>query len=284
MPDEENLDAEMRELFGITDEPESGTPEESTQSAEPETDAPEEQPATQQEPESKSADNTDAAEPETNPAKETNANPEDTTKDAPLNPEEKFTKQNSAFAQMRIQNKELTNLLMDLARATGQNPKNITEAQDLLKEGLNKVVSKNRNIPEDVLREMEEDKKKLAELTQNQARQKAIAGFQQVRDMYQLTKEDVNNFTDKLIERNINPFEHEVDLLKEYRNIYFDELIAKARDAGVQEERARSLKAQNSSTTPSTQRGLPENAGNQKTQIKTVADLNDFLDSLNDNK
>ena len=271
MSEEENLDAEMRELFGVTDDPE---PEQN-----PESDTATEQPETQQE-EKTSEENTEAAEPEQKAAPETNDNQEESTKDAPLNPEEKFNKQNSAFAQMRIQNKELTGLLMELAKATGQNPKNITEAQALLKEGLNKVVSKNRNIPEDVLREMEEDKKKLAELTQNQARQKAIAGFQQVRDMYQLTKEDVNNFTDKLIEKNINPFEHEVDLVKEYRNIYFDELIAKAKDAGIQEERARSLKAQNSSTTPSAQRGLPENAGNQKTQIKTVNDLNDFLDSL----
>lgn len=277
MPDED-LDAEMRELFGVTDAPE---PDAANNTA-TDTGTPEAQPDTQgQEP---SADNTAAAEPELNSAEKTNADPEDTTKDAPLNPEEKFSRQNSAFAQMRIQNKELTNLLMDLAKATGQNPKNITEAQNLLKEGLNRVVSKNRNIPEDVLREMEEDKKKLAELTQTQARQKAIAGFQQVRDAYQLTRDDINNFTDKLIEKNINPFEHEVDLLKEYRNIYFDELIAKARDAGIQEERARSLKAQNSSTTPSTQQGLPENAGNQKTQIKTIADLNELLDSLDNNK
>ena len=148
------------------------------------------------------------------------------------------------------------------------------------KEGLTKVVSKNRNIPEDVLREMEEDKKALAEARQYQARQKALAGFQAVKDTHGLTKEEVNNFADKLIENKLNPFEQELDLVKEYRNLYFDELIAKAKEAGVQEERARSIKAQQNSTTPSTQKGVTENTGNQGNPIKTVEDLDKFFEGL----
>lgn len=273
---EEDIESEVRELFGITEDSESAP-------AEPES-APsdgEEQPT--QSGEDTSAENTEKAAPvQTAPstAPETTPTTENSTKDTPLNPEEKFSKQNSAFAQMRIQNKELSDLLLDLAKATGQNPKNITEAQSILKEGLTKVVSKNRNIPEDVLREMEEDKKALAEARQYQARQKALAGFQAVKDTHGLTKEEVNNFADKLIENKLNPFEQELDLVKEYRNLYFDELIAKAKEAGVQEERARSIKAQQNSTTPSTQKGVTENTGNQGTPIKTVEDLDKFLEGL----
>lgn len=273
---EEDIESEVRELFGITEDSEPAP-------AEPES-APsdgEEQPT--QSGEDTSAENTEKAAPvQTAPstAPETTPTTETSTKDTPLNPEEKFSKQNSAFAQMRIQNKELSDLLLDLAKATGQNPKNITEAQSILKEGLTKVVSKNRNIPEDVLREMEEDKKALAEARQYQARQKALAGFQAVKDTHGLTKEEVNNFADKLIENKLNPFEQELDLVKEYRNLYFDELIAKAKEAGVQEERARSIKAQQNSTTPSTQKGVTENTGNQGTPIKTVEDLDKFLEGL----
>lgn len=273
---EEDIESEMRSLFGIT--------EDSDEPAEP---APSEEPSAtvDKEPESQTGDNTsdvstDKAAPAPTPATETTPEPKTSEKDTPLNPEEKFSKQNSAFAQMRIQNKELSDLLMNLARATGQNPKNITEAQDILKGGLTKVISKNRNIPEDVLREMEEDKKKLAELEQDQARQKALAGFQNVKDTFGLSREDVNKFADRLIENKLNPFEHDMDLVKEYRNLYFDELIAKAREEGVQEERARSIKAQQNSTTPSTQKGIPENAGNQEAPIKSVTDLDKLLDSL----
>ena len=276
MDENENIESEMRALFGITEDSEVT-----------DTDVGNTEPGTtvDKEPESQPGDNTSAgstenAAPDTTPATETTPPTETSAKDAPLNPEEKFNKQNSAFAQMRIQNKELSDLLMNLAKATGQNPKNITEAQDMLKEGLTKVVSKNRNIPEDVLREMEEDKRALAEYKQNQARQKALAGFQAVKDAHGLSREDVNNFADKLIENKLNPFEQELDLVKEYRNLYFEELMAKAKEEGVQEERARSIKAQQNSTTPSTQKGLPEDAGSQGSPIKSVADLNKLLDSL----
>ena len=276
MDDIENIESEMRELFGITEDfdvadTDVGNTESSATA--------DEEPASQTG-EDTSAGSTENAAPAETPATATTPNAETSTKDTTLNPEEKFSKQNQAFAQMRIQNKELTDLLMNLAQATGQNPKNIAEAQTMLKEGLTKVVSKNRNIPEDVLREMEEDKRALAEFKQNQARQKALAGFQQVKDLHELSREEVNSFADKLIEKNLNPFEQDIDLVKEYRNLYFDDLIAKAKEAGVQEERARSLKAQQNSTTPSTQKGLPEDTGSQGNPIKTVADLDKLLDSL----
>lgn len=274
MDENENIESEMRSLFGITEDSGIDTDVATQEPA----------PSDDKEPESQTGDNTSAGSTENaaspTPATETTPPTETSTKDAPLNPEEKFSKQNSAFAQMRIQNKELSDLLMNLARATGQNPKNITEAQDMLKEGLTKVVSKNRNIPEDVLREMEEDKRALAEYKQNQARQKALAGFQSVKDTFGLSREDVNNFADKLIENKLNPFEQDLDLVKEYKNLYFEQLIAKAREEGVQEERARSIKAQQNSTTPSTQKGVTENTGNQGTPIKTVAELDKLLDSL----
>ena len=297
-----NIESEMRDLFGITDDSSTnettsqtdtnenqsqGNSETSSQDSANETSSQndtESRATADTESQSQQQDNTSSANTENaEPAKsatEKTSNNQSTAKDTLLNPEDKFTKQNSAFAQMRIQNKELSDLLMNLAQATGQNPKNITEAQEILKGGLTKVVAKNRNIPEDVLREMEEDKKALAEFKQSQARQKALAGFQQVKDMHELSREEVNNFADKLIENKLNPFEQDLDLVKEYRYLYFDELIAKAKEQGVQEERARSLKAQQNSTTPSTQKGLPDNTGNQGTPIKSIADLDKLLDSL----
>lgn len=273
MDEDEKMLSEINDLFGITDDSDSGTDNNVDTNAEP-TDTPAD-PGTDTS-DDKAAD----------PAPDTNADPEKDAgqkapEDTPVNPEEKFNnKANSAFAQLRIQNKALSDLVMNMAKASGQTPKTLEEAQAILNEGLTKVVSKNRNIPEDVLREMEDDKKALAELKQTQAKQRALAGFQLVKDTHGLSKDEVNTFADKLIEKNINPFEQEVDLVKEYRNIYFDELIAKAKEAGVQEERARSLKAQNNSTTPSTQKGLPENTGSQGNPIKSVADLDKLLESL----
>ena len=271
---------EIRALFGIVDDPEPDDepttdtePEGSSATTDPEPDA-------QTGNDGDSEEDTTPADPE-NSAKETTPSAKKTPEDTQVNPEDKFiNKQAHTFAQMRIQNKAMHDLIMDLAKNTGQDPKNIAEAQDLLRDSLNKVVSKNRNIPEDVLREMEADKRKLAEYEQTQTRQKVLSGFQQVKDLHGLSREDVNNFADKLIENNLNPYEQDIDLVKEYRNLYFDELIAKAKEEGVQAERARSIKAQTNSTTPSSQKGLPENTGNQASPIKTVEDLNKLLDGL----
>ena len=278
---DENIESEMRALFGITDDgdgADEGTGTGTSAVETPANDADDADDSAAPSGEGTSTGNAGTAAPQ-NPAPQTPP-PTNSTEDTPLNPEEKFTKQGHAFAQLRVQNKEYSDLIMSLAKATGQEPKSIAEAQEILKGGLTKVVSKNRNIPEDVLREMEEDKKALAEYKQMQARQKALAGFQSVKDTFGLSREDVNSFADKLIENNLNPFEQNIDLVKEYRNLYFDQLIAKAREAGVQEERARSLKAQQNSTTPSTQKGVAENTGNQGNPIKTISDLDKLLDSL----
>ena len=275
MPPEVNTDeAAMMALFGVTEDDAAPTQDPAPN---PSTTEPETSPAPAGE--DTSPGSTDNGTPETTP---TDPAPTQTQeKDTTPNPEDKFTnKQNRAFAEMRVQNKELSDLIMSLASATGQTPKNITEAQEILKGGLTKVVSKNRNIPEDVLREMEEDKQALVTLRQNEARQKALNGFQAVKDAFGLSKDQINGFADKLIEHQLNPFEQELDLVKEYKNLYFDDLIKQAREAGIQEERARALKAKQNSTTPSTQTGLPEGTGNQGDPIKSVSELSKLLDSL----
>ena len=278
--DEEQMKSEINELFGITEETTSDATDIADEtSAETDADA-----KSEVNTETTQQDSTSTESTESNPATESKtetASAQTPTEDTPLDPEEKFqSKRDSAFAQMRIQNKEMTDLIMNLAKATGQNPKNMAEAQAMLNEGLTKVVSKNRNIPEDVLREMEEDKKQLAALKQTQARQNALAGFQQVKDTFQLSRNDVNDFADKLIEKNINPYEQNVNLVEQYKLIYFEQLIAKAKEQGVQEERARSLKAQQNSTTPTNQNGLSETTGNQGKPIKTVNDLDALLSGL----
>lgn len=268
---DEDAEAEIRALFGITEETPAATPS-------PEEDSsatPSNEPAQETDPEE--GTETTPTQEET-PSQTETQNPQTQQQDTVVNPEEKFTKQNHAFAQMRIENKALSDLIMNLAKATGQAPRNLAEAQDMLQQGLTKIVSKNRNIPEDALREMEADKLRIAQLEQDQARQKALAGFQKVKDTYQLSREEVNAFTDRLIENKINPFEQEIDLVKEYKNLYFDELIAKAVERGIQQERARSLKAQQTSTTPSAQTG-GANTGTAK-PIVSVKDLDAFLDSL----
>ena len=194
MDDESNIESEVMEMFGITgdlgadDAASSNDGQDSTESSANSN--------TEQSPAQTGQDTSSSNTENVAPANATTekSSTEKKAEDTPFSPEEKFSKQNSAFAQMRIQNKELSDLLMNLAAATGQNPKNVNEAHTILKEGLNKLTSKNRNIPEDVLREMEEDKKAIATFKQEQAKQKALAGFQAVKDRFTLSSDEVNTF------------------------------------------------------------------------------------------
>ena len=272
--DVENIEQEMKDLFGITEDSEANAENPGTTADEGTNNTSGSQEATGSEGTSSSPDTKQNSQEE-----KTNNTPKDEAQD--FNPEDRFTsKQNQAFAKMRTDNKELADLIMNVARATGANPKDLAEAKELLKGASTKAEAKNRNIPEDVLQELEANKQALAEYKQQQARQKALAGFQQVKDLHGLSREEVNEFADKLIERKLNPFESELDLVKEYRNIYFETLIAKAKEAGVQEERQRAAKVANNSTNPGTNSGRTDDTGTSGNPIKTIKDLDAFLSNL----
>lgn len=191
------------------------------------------------------------------------------------------TKQNKAFAELRMQNKAQAEFIMRLARSAGLNPKDVKEAQEFLSEGATRVEAKKRNIDPETLRQLEEERTELEEYRNQANRQAAMLGFQKVKNEYNLTNEDLNNFAEQLAAKNINPFSGDrVDLLKEYRMLNFDKLLAQAREAGRQEEIARSLKAKQNSTTPLKTTGNDTPLG-ETPAVNTVKDLDNLLNSLN---
>ena len=191
------------------------------------------------------------------------------------------TKQNKAFAELRMQNKAQAEFIMRLARSAGLNPKDVKEAQEFLSEGATRVEAKKRNIDPETLRQLEEERTELEEDRNQANRQAAMLGFQKVKNEYNLTNEDLNNFAEQLAAKNINPFSGDrVDLLKEYRMLNFDKLLAQAKEAGRQEEIARSLKAKQNSTTPLKTTGNDTPLG-ETPAVNTVKDLDNLLNSLN---
>ena len=186
-----------------------------------------------------------------------------------------------AFAELRMQNKAQAEFIMRLARSAGLNPKDVKEAQEFLSEGATRVEAKKRNIDPETLRQLEEERTELEEYRNQANRQAAMLGFQKVKNEYNLTNEDLNNFAEQLAAKNINPFSGDrVDLLKEYRMLNFDKLLAQAKEAGRQEEIARSLKAKQNSTTPLKTTGNDTPLG-ETPAVNTVKDLDNLLNSLN---
>lgn len=273
----QEIDPGILEMFGATDTTET-TPETQPQPEVSEQPAETTQADTQEQP--AVPENVEESKPqeETASTKDLSENDIDDIEDRMFRGN---TKQNKAFAELRMQNKAQAEFIMRLARSAGLNPKDVKEAQEFLSEGATRVEAKKRNIDPEILRQLEEERTELEEYRNQANRQAAMLGFQKVKNEYNLTNEDLNNFAEQLAAKNINPFSGDrVDLLKEYRMLNFDKLLAQAKEAGRQEEIARSLKAKQNSTTPLKTTGNDTPLG-ETPAVNTVKDLDNLLNSLN---
>ena len=198
--------------------------------------------------------------------------PKDPPKDPPLN-----NKAAAEFARMRIENKKLATLLGDVAKILGI--QDISDPEKVLQAVQEKVLqaqAKAIGIPEDILKRQKETEEKLAQYEQNQLRMQAYLGFQKVMDTYNLTQAQLNAFADELLEQGRNPFTTPMDLVKEYRDLHWEEILEAERQKARQEEADRAAKAASHSTQPPAKDGKP---GGDPAKITTVRDLDIWLNS-----
>lgn len=212
---------------------------------------------------------------EVNPTTQTSSDEDKTTFSA----EEKFNKQNRAFAEMRIKNKAQEEFLVRMANMAGLNVKNADEAISALSPRIQQVEAKQKNMDPEVLKELEDSRKQISEMRKERVKNTAIQGFSNLKALHGLSDKELDEFADTLIAAHKNPFEQEMDLVAEYRLANFDKLMEKAREAGRAEEIARSKNAQASSTTPTAQRS-PSNTGGSDISIKSQADIDALFKSL----
>jgi hypothetical protein len=283
--DETTIDQEIADMFG--DIPDTD-PVETDTSESTETDTSDNS--------SENTENTDASSPseeaDTNNNSENTADSEgdkdpaedkqqDKQSDQAFSAEDKFTnKQNKAFAEMRVQNKEYEQFLMRMAQIAKLDVKNAKEAKEVLAARLTQTEAKQKQMDPQVLAELEDSRKQIAEMRQARIKEQALSGFAKLKTLHGLSDTDLNNFADELVAKNKNPFEQEMDLVSEYRLANFDKLMEKAREEGRLAEIARSKKAQQSGSNPGTQRSTPENTGGSEKSLKNVGDLDNFFKEL----
>jgi hypothetical protein len=212
---------------------------------------------------------------EVNPTTQTSSDEDKQTFSA----EDKFNKQNRAFAEMRIKNKAQEEFLVRMANMAGLNVKNADEAISALSPRIQQVEAKQKNMDPEVLKELEDSRKQISEMRKEKVKNSAIQGFSNLKALHGLSDKELDEFADTLIAAHKNPFEQEMDLVAEYRLANFDKLIEKAREAGRAEEIARSKNAQASSTTPTAQRS-PSNTGGSDISIKSQGDIDALFKSL----
>ena len=189
----------------------------------------------------------------------------------------KANKQAQAFAQMRITNQQQQQLINQIAQVVG-----ITDTKDhnaVLKALQNlaiKAQAQKQGIPEEVLAKINRLENMEQEYQKQQTYLAAGRGFQNIKDQFKLDDEALESFAQELIADGINPYEHMVDLVSEYRNRHFDELIEQAVQRGIAQEAQRAAKAGAQGSTPTNTSGGRDDSEPHK--ITTVAELNKWLE------
>ena len=201
----------------------------------------------------------------------------DSTQGDGLGNSDKAQQQAHAFAQMRIANKQQQQLLSQIAQIVGIKNTNDTNAMLEALQGLaNKAQAQKQNVPEELIARLNALEANNQEYQRQQAYLAAGRGFQTIKDKYNLSNNDLEAFAQELIADGVNPYETVVDLVSEYRNRHFDDLMEKAMQRGIEQEAQRAAKAGKQSSTPTTTTGGSND--NEESKITTVDQLNKWLD------
>ena len=262
MEDDNKIIEEFEGLFGLTEE-----------STDTDTDSEIEETVTETETETTEteAESTDS-ETETETDSETETETETET-------DNKQRQQNHAFAQLRTQVKQQSDLIKQLGEAIGlEKGTDVNTIADKVKEVLLLKQSKDTNIPVEFLKQFEEMKTIINENKTLKLQQDLTNSLNALSDKYSLSEEELLAFTDDLIKQGKNPFDGiDVDLESEYLKLHHSEIVQKAVEDALKADKDRRKKADNhAANTP------PGKGGDDDTvdEITTVSDLDKYFDSL----
>lgn len=191
----------------------------------------------------------------------------------------KQRQQNHAFAQLRTQVKQQSDLIKQLGEAIGlEKGTDVNTIADKVKEVLLLKQSKDTNIPVEFLKQFEEMKTIINENKTLKLQQDLTNSLNALSDKYALSEEELLAFTDDLIKQGKNPFDGiDVDLESEYLKLHHSEIVQKAVEDALKADKDRRKKADNhAANTP------PGKGGDDDTvdEITTVSDLDKYFDSL----
>lgn len=190
-------------------------------------------------------------------------------------PDPKANQTAETFARMRVQNRQYQDMLTQIAGVLGvQDTSDPAKMVEALQQMVLKAQAKNTGIPEDFLQRQKATEERLAQFESEQLKGQALLGFQKVKDTYQLSNEEVSNFADKLLEKGRNPFASPMDLIEEYRLLFFDQIIEKEKQKALAAEAERAAKAASHSTQPPKKEGA---GGGSQAKIETIRELDNWL-------
>lgn len=187
---------------------------------------------------------------------------------------------NEAFAAMRIQNKKMSDALAAVLQQHGLDPALAKNPDQLIQDAENarlEAEAKKQQVPADLLKRLTQLEKANLENERTRLTNAALAGFQAVKQKYNLSNQDISAFAKQLQDAGTNPFEMEMDLDQHYKLHNLDKIIAAETQKAVEEALRNQNSAAQHSTVPSKTQGK-ESSGVDT--IDTMAQFDRFLAGL----
>lgn len=182
----------------------------------------------------------------------------------------------NAFAEMRVQNKAMADMLKKIADATGIQ---YTDQNDMLaklnSDALTKLAEK-QGVPVEILQRMETLERNSQLYLQQQTEARLRVGFANIKQEYNLSDDEMMAFAKQLDDANVDL--SKIDLKAEYQNRNFEAIVQKRIDAAVAAALSKDQQAQAQSTQPTAQ-GAVQQATTKPEQINSVAALRSWLAS-----
>ena len=186
---------------------------------------------------------------------------------------------NEAFAQMRIQNKQLTDTLKNVAGLLGIEGQP-TEEQLLvaIQEKALQKQAQDAKVPVDLLRRLKLQEDQLAQYSMQQKQSNIEAGFERVKQTFNLNQQQLNTFAADLVNKGgINPYAQDVDFVQAYRTLHFDDIVAAEVAKAVAAEQTRAAAAKQQSSTPATKTNPTIPSNGEQAQINSVQGLAEWF-------
>ena len=191
--------------------------------------------------------------------------------------DKKQSKQNYAFAEQRLRIKKQDDFIKNIGKLIGMDgSSSLDEIQEKVKEALLAKEAKEQNIPVDILKRLERAESLIQENDQIKLEKKVTDSFTGLIEEHNLSKEDVDAFTQYLIDNNKNPMlDPNVDLEAEYLKLHYKDMVASAVQDALAKEQARQKKVEDSSAS-----GVPKSVSDKgETKIDSVKALDELFAS-----
>ena len=225
---------------------------------------------------------TEEEQPEEEESEEEETEEEETEEESEEKPEEKpedkkQAKQNYAFAQQRQQIKAQDKFIKNLGKLIGMEGAKTEEIQNKIQEVLLEKQSKEQNVPVELLQRLENAEAIIRENQEIKLQNQVQNAFADLVDKHSLEPEQVEEFTQYLIDNDKNPMEHpEIDIVAEYLKLHYEDMVKAAVDAALNKEKERQDKVKDKAAS-----STPGGGGEpSETKIESVADLDKFFGSM----